>query len=107
MNFCPVCGSENNIDVFKESERPKYALQRHTSRQSALQCEKETVCFVYCVDCQFAYNKIFHPSIMDYKEEIETSRSCSEFFNNYIISVCKQVDEVFSVNRASFGPRPW
>ena len=97
MNFCPVCGSENSIEVFKESERPKYALQIHTSRQSALQCEKVTVCFVYCLDCQFAYNKNFHPMVMDYKEEIETSRSCSEYFNNYIISVCKQVNEVFSV----------
>ncbi|GAH10904.1 unnamed protein product, partial [marine sediment metagenome] len=35
---------------------------------------------------------------MDYKEDIETSRKCSEYFNNYIISVCKQVNEIFSIS---------
>jgi len=99
MSLCPVCGSENSIDVFKENGRPRYALQRHTSRQSALQCDKENVHFVFCVDCQFTYNKNFDPSVMDYQEDIESSRKYSEYFNNYIISVCKQVNDVFSVRK--------
>ncbi|MDA1095656.1 MAG: class I SAM-dependent methyltransferase [Chloroflexi bacterium] len=51
--------------------------------------------FVSCVDCQFTFNRIFRP--MDYREDIETSRRHSEFFNNYLISVCRQVDEVCSI----------
>ena len=97
MSLCPVCGSENNIDVFRKKGQPRYALQRHTNRQSALQCKKENVHFIFCANCQFAYNQNFDPSVMDYQEDIETSRKCSEYFNNYIISVCRQVNEVFSV----------
>ena len=78
MSLCPVCGSENNIDVFRNEGQPRYALQRHTSRQSAIQCKKENVHFVFCDNCQFAYNKSFNLSVMDYQEDIETSRKCSE-----------------------------
>jgi len=97
MSTCPVCGSENNIDVYKGNGRPRYALQRHHSRESALECLKEDVHFVFCVDCQFAYNKDFNSTIMGYEEDIETSRQSSEYFNQYLTSVCKQMDEIFSV----------
>jgi len=97
MSICPVCGSENNIDIFKIDGQPRYALQRHTSRESALECKKEDVHFVFCVNCQFTYNQKFDADVMDYQEDIDTSRRYSEYFNNYIVSVCKDVDEVFSV----------
>ncbi len=95
MNLCPVCGSHNQIDVFAATGRPKYALQRHTTREGAIGCEQSDVHFVCCVDCQFTFNKIFSP--MDYREDIETSRRHSEYFNNYLVSVCRQCDEVCSV----------
>lgn len=97
MSLCPVCGSNNNLDVFKKKGQPRYALQRHTDRQSALKCKKENVHFVYCINCQFAYNKDFDPSKMNYKEDIDASRRYSKYFNDYLVSVCKQINEVFSV----------
>ena len=66
MSLCPVCGSQNQIAVFAATGRPKYALQRHTSRESAIGCELADVHFVCCVDCQFTFNKIFSP--MDYRK---------------------------------------
>lgn len=97
MSICPVCGCENNIDVFRAEGRPRYALQRHTCREAAIECEKENVHFVFCGDCQFTYNKIFRPWVMDYRQDIDASRVYSGYFNDYIKSVCEQINEVYPV----------
>jgi len=98
---CPVCGSTglaDFVDVAKMTGQPRYALQRHLSRAEAMDCLKEDVHFVFCRKCTFTFNRNFNPEVMDYEEDIDTSRGHSDYFNRYIQNVCEQVDEAFSIS---------
>jgi hypothetical protein len=92
-----MCKSEDTIAVFKKSGQPRYSLERHFSRESALNAKRENVDFYFCLGCQFLFNKIFNHSLMNYLVDFECSRKFSDYFNNYLLSVCQDINEVFSV----------
>ena len=94
---CPVCNQKETIPIFKKRGLPKYVLEIHTSRENALNAKRGDVDFYFCLGCQFAFNNAFDPSLMDYLVDYESSRTHSEYFNEYLYSVCRDINDVFPV----------
>ncbi|NQT26138.1 class I SAM-dependent methyltransferase [candidate division KSB1 bacterium] len=94
---CPVCNSTETIPIFKKDVLPLYNLERHYTRESALNARKGNVDFYFCLACQFAFNAVFDSSLMDYWVDYESGRSYSKYFVKYIDSVCRSINDVFSI----------
>lgn len=77
---------------------PKYNLERHYDRKSALNAKRGNLRFYFCCNCSFAFNALFDSSQMDYQVDYESSRSHSKYFDNYLDKVCKDLDSVFNVS---------
>jgi len=93
--LCPVCCIDKTIPVFNKNNMPRYSCERYFTRESALNAPKEKVDFHFCVNCQFMFNRAFNSSEMDYLINYEVSRSYSEYFSNYLLSVCREINETF------------
>ena len=78
---------------------PKYNLERHYARASALAADKGAIDFRFCLTCQFVFNHAFDPGSMDYSIDYEASRSHSEYFQDYLGSVCAEIQEVLQVGQ--------
>jgi len=97
LNKCPICNSKDIMDIFIKDNLPRYCMERHLTRESALNAEKESVDFQFCNNCLFLFNKLFDISIMDYKVDFECSRSKSDKFSNYLSCICNELNEIFSI----------
>jgi len=83
--------------IFSKESLPKYNLERHFDRDSALGVQKGRIEFYLCQKCLFVFNAAFGETGMDYAVDYENSRSNSKYFQEYLIQTCKTLDEVFSV----------
>ena len=94
---CPVCNSGNGMPIFQKSGISIYGLQRHHDRASAINAATGNVNYRFCKDCTFTFNQEFDPSVIDYVVDYESSRGHSAYFNSYLDSVCKDINEFFPV----------
>ncbi len=81
---CPVCGGKSHLEIFKKQRMPRYNLERHHSRESALNADARPLNFVFCTSCFFCFNAAFNPAEMDYAVDYESSRGTSAVFQNYL-----------------------
>lgn len=94
---CPVCGSKKLLALFSKESMPRYNLEQHYDRDSALTARIGKVAFYFCQACLFAFNAAFDELEMDYAVDYESSRSHSKYFDNYLDKVCKDLGGVFNV----------
>ena len=94
---CPICNNTDLMRIFSKESSPKYNLERHFDRDSALGVQKGRIEFYLCQKCLFVFNAAFDEMGMDYAVDYENSRSNSKYFQEYLIQTCKTLDEVFSV----------
>jgi len=94
---CPICNSENSIPIFKHDLLPIYNNERHYCRESALNAKTGKVDFYFCKDCSFMYNRVHDNLLMDYLVDYEVSRKYSQYFNNFLETLCSQINEFYSL----------
>lgn len=92
---CPVCDSKTLFPLFQKKSMPKYNLEKHYTRESALKAKTGGLDFQCCRDCSFVFNGIFDPREMDYQVEYESSRQHSNYFNSFLDRICRDLDAVF------------
>jgi|TARA_B100001964_G_scaffold152194_1_gene167543 hypothetical protein len=96
---CPVCKNEKIYPVFRFDKAPIYGQRYYQTRKKALQAETSPVDFVQCEVCTFLFNYSYQQ--LSYQVYIETSRSASPRFNQYLNEVsntlCQQMSEEVSV----------
>ena len=97
VSQCPVCRWQFVIPVFNKAGLPCYVLERHYTRKDALAAKTGDVDFYFCLGCQFAFNNTFDSSLMDYLLDYESSRTHSEYIDDYLYSVCGEINDIFPV----------
>ena len=96
MLKCPVCESKN-YSVFLNRVLPVYNLKTHRTREEALNAKKGRVESCFCHNCHFIFNKSFDSNLMDYSVNYEASRSHSTYFQNYLRSVCFELNDLYEI----------
>jgi hypothetical protein len=97
LTRCPICESSDISPIFTDARVTKYGLQRHFTREPALQAEQGELAFHMCCQCTFVFNAAFNPATMDYMVDYESSRSHSQVFRDYMNGVAEEVKEVCDI----------
>ena len=94
---CPVCRSAATVELFGDRMVPKYNLERHLTREAALQAPRGVLDFRFCTTCQFAFNAAFDQAEMDYAVDYEASRSSSTCFLDYLDRLCEELNAIWAI----------
>jgi len=83
MIKCPICGGNNNINVFTLRNIPVTVNTFFSNKNSALNIPKDKINLRYCTVCSHLYNSAFDPRKIIYGDSYENSLFFSSFFRDY------------------------
>jgi SAM-dependent methyltransferase len=80
---CPVCTSEDVVDLLDVGELPILCNQLCSTKEAARSVASGRVRLEFCVSCGHVYNEAFDPTKLRYSAEYENSLHCSSMFQSY------------------------
>ncbi|MBN2366689.1 MAG: methyltransferase domain-containing protein [Calditrichaeota bacterium] len=83
IEFCPVCHSQNLLEVIKITNIPVYCNVLFDSQQEAEKSKRGNIHLYYCKTCQHFFNRDFNPELLDYSVSYENSLHFSPHFQEY------------------------
>jgi 2-polyprenyl-3-methyl-5-hydroxy-6-metoxy-1,4-benzoquinol methylase len=80
---CPVCTSEDVVDLLDVGELPILCNQLCSTKETARSVVSGRVRLEFCRSCGHVYNEAFDPTKLRYSAEYENSLHCSSMFQSY------------------------
>jgi SAM-dependent methyltransferase len=94
---CPVCTSEDIIDLLDVGELPVLCNQLCSSGPAARDVALGRIRLGFCRDCGHVFNPAFDGSKLRYSPEYENSLHCSGMFQRYADDLVKQLVERYDL----------
>jgi SAM-dependent methyltransferase len=96
---CPVCTSEDVIDLLDVGELPVLCNQLCSTEEAAHSVALGRIQLGFCRGCGHVFNRAFDGSKLQYSPEYENSLHCSGMFQRYADDLVKQLVERYDLRR--------
>jgi len=93
IDICPICSSEEIIEIFQEDNVPVFQNKIYPTEKEARLAELGSIRVVLCRNCGFAWNASFDREKLQYDSKYQNEQSCSGEFRRHLDSVMQIIQE--------------
>jgi len=80
---CPACEHDDTRIFYEVKDVPTNQVLLRRTREAALNCSKGDIRLALCHSCGFIWNAAFHPELVEYGEDYESTQAVSPTFNAF------------------------
>ncbi len=95
---CPVCRSDQLVDLLQMTDIPIVCNNLHLSKNSALEATCGDFHLTFCKHCGHCFNPGFNEDTMDYGANYETSLHFSPKFQDYASHLSRRLIETYGLH---------
>jgi SAM-dependent methyltransferase len=93
VDTCPICSSEEIIEIFQEDSTPVFQNKIYPTGKEARLAELGSIRVVLCRNCGFAWNASFDREKLQYDSKYQNEQSFSGEFRRHLGSVMQIIQE--------------
>lgn len=82
--FCPICGSEQLLELIELKQMPVFCNTISSSKEEAINVPTGDISLKFCENCGHTFNSKFDFSKLDYNPKYENSLHFSKTFESYV-----------------------